>query len=93
MKVAFIGNNTVAIDINNDTMVSDNGMPVAATTVAQFACTTQAWGIEEDMNGHKCLTLDKGGAIPYYIDVLVNGIPHRYENVELIGGRPPVIRK
>ncbi len=93
MKVAFIGNNNVAIDINNDQIVSDNGMPVANIAPSVYAATVQGWGIDEDMCGHKCLTFDLPQAAPYYIDVVVNATIERYYVVEFIGGRPPVIRK
>lgn len=93
MKVAFIGNNNVAIDINTDLIISDNGNPVGSITPAVYAATVQSWGIDEDMHGHKCLTFDMPVGIPYYIDVDRNTIIERYYPVEFIGGRPPVIRK
>lgn len=93
MKVAFIGNVNGAISISNDQIVSVNGTPVNNVTPAAYAATTPGFGIEEDMCGTKCLTMEFTPGGTFYIDVVRNGVVDTYHPVEFVGGRPPVIRK
>lgn len=89
MKVAFIGNYSL-----NDLVTADNGNPIVPITVLNFAGSTAGFGIDEDMDGVKRLTYsNKVAGTPYSVTITIQNVPTIVPNVELIGGRPPVIRK
>lgn len=86
MKVAFIGNFSLT-----DFIVADNGNSITPTTVLDFAGTTAGFGIDEDMDGVKRLTYsNKVAGTPYNVTVVIQNVPTVINNVELVGGRPPV---
>jgi hypothetical protein len=66
---------------------------VNSVPLSQYAAQQPGFGIDEDMCGHKCITLEHTPGNPYYLDVNRNGVIVTYYPVEFIGGRPPVIRK
>lgn len=88
MKVAFVGNYTLS-----DLITSDNGNSITPTSVLNFAGSNAGFGIEEDMDGVKWLTYDKVAGSPYNVTVVIQNVPTVINNVEFVGGRPPVIRR
>lgn len=89
MKVAFMGDYSL-----NDLVVADNGNQIVPVSVLNFAGSTAGFGIDEDMDGVKRLTYNnKVAGSPYTVTIMIQNVPTIVPNVELIGGRPPVIRK
>lgn len=88
MKVAFVGDYSLS-----DFITADNGNSITPTSVLNFAGSTAGFGIEEDMDGVKWLTYDKVAGAPYNVTVVIQNVPTVINNVELVGGRPPVIRR
>lgn len=88
-RVAFVGEFTLSAQV-----VADNGTPIVPVSVLDFAGNTPGFGIAEDMDGVKRLTLEhKVPGSPYAVTVVINNVPTVIGNVEFVGGRPPVIRK
>jgi hypothetical protein len=88
MKVAFID-----IDILNEQIIAENGQPINQMPVFTFAAITAGYGIDSDINGTKCITLEKCCPLTPRTITVTNGVTIRViSNVEFIGGRPPVVR-
>jgi len=85
MKVAFVDDYSLS-----DLIVEDNGNQITPVSVLNFAGSTAGFGIEEDMDGVKWLTYDKVAGTPYSVTVVIQNVPTVINNVEFVGGRPPV---